>query len=121
MMKIVWFTLLAVAGAAFGHHGFAAFDKNAEVTLQGTVTEFHFVNPHCIVEFEVKDDKGQVQKWSGELTSPVHLSPRGWNATSLEPGDKLSITGWPARNGVHSLWVTKVVSNGKELKIGGGN
>jgi hypothetical protein len=120
-MKNVWFTLFVIAGAAFAHHGYAMFDKNAETTLQGTVTEFHFVNPHCIVEFEVKDDKGQMQKWSGELTSPVHLSPRGWKATSLEPGDKLSITGWPARNGVHSLWVTKIVSNGKELKIGGGN
>jgi hypothetical protein len=127
-MKTIVLNLLVVAGAllmipglADAHHGFAAFDKNAEVTLKGTVTDFHFVNPHCVVEFDVKDDKGQVQKWQGELTSPVHLNPSGWTPTSLEAGDQLTITGWPARNGVHSMWVTKVIANGKELKLGKGN
>ena len=46
---------LAAGGWAIAHHGLAAFDRTTEITLEGTVTEFHFVNPHCIVDFEVKD------------------------------------------------------------------
>ncbi len=47
--------LLLMPGAAEGHHGWTEFDEKAEVTVEGTVTDFHYVNPHCVVEFEVKD------------------------------------------------------------------
>ena len=101
------------------HHGWAAFEAEKKVTLKGTVTDFHFVNPHSVVEFEVKDDKGQTQAWEGELTSPIHLIPKGWTKTSLDSGDVVTITGYPAKNGTHVIRITKVVmSSGKELKMG---
>jgi Family of unknown function (DUF6152) len=113
---------LLIPGSAGGHHGYAAFDTTAVVTFKGTVTDFHFVNPHCVVEFETKDDKGQVQNWKGELSSSSHLAPRGWTATSLEAGDEITITGYRAKNGAPSIWVTKIVgANGQELKTDGGN
>ena len=106
---------LAAAALAIAHHGLAAFDQNAKVTLKGTVTEFHFVNPHSVVEFEVKDDKGQVQKWQAEMTSPLHL--RGWTATSIEPGNVVTVTGYRAKSGALYLWVTDLSSsNGVELR-----
>jgi hypothetical protein len=124
-MKQVLLTLLTIAAgflamprAADAHHGYAAFDTTATVTFQGTVTDFHFTNPHCVVEFDVTDDKGQVQNWKGELTSSAHLAPRGWTATSIEPGDQLAITGYRAKNGALSIWITKIkMPDGKELKI----
>jgi hypothetical protein len=124
-MKNTLLTLLAVAGGLFvspraadAHHGYAAFDTTATVTFQGTVTEFNFVNPHCVVEFDVTDDQGQVRNWKGELTSSAHLAPRGWTATTIEAGDKLTITGYRAKNGAPSVWITKIkMPDGKELKI----
>jgi Family of unknown function (DUF6152) len=107
-----------IPNLASAHHGFAAFDTKSKVTLKGTVTEFHFVSPHAVVDFEVKDDKNQVQKWQGELTSPAHLVPKGWSATSLEPGDGVTITGYRAKSGAQILWITGLVpSNGKDLKL----
>ena len=105
-----------MAGAvAFAHHGLAAFDQTKKVTLKGTVTEFHFVNPHCVVEFEVKDDKGDVHTWQAEMTSPGRL--KGWTATSLEPGNVVTVTGYPAKSGALYLWVTNLSSsNGVELR-----
>jgi hypothetical protein len=109
---------LLVQGLAMAHHGLAAFDQTSRITLKGTIIEFHFTNPHCIVEFEVKGDK--VEKWQGEMTSPVHL--RGWTPTSLEPGDELTVTGYRARSGAHYLWITSLKSsNGVELKTNGEN
>ena len=122
MLPAIAIGLLLMPGSADGHHGYAAFDSKAAITIKGTVTDFHFTNPHCVVEFEVKDDKGQVRNWRGELTSASHLTPRGWTANSLQPGDELTISGYPAKNGVPSMWITKILlSNGQELKIAGGN
>jgi len=114
--------LLLLPGPVAAHHGLAAFDTSAPVTFHGTVTDFHFVNPHCVVEFDVKDDQGQVRNWKAELTSANHLAPKGWTESSIQAGDQITITGFRAKNGAASLWATKVVlANGEELKINGGN
>jgi hypothetical protein len=116
------FLAITIPGSADAHHGYAQFDTKVVVTFQGTVTDFHYVNPHSVVEFDVKDGKGQVQSWKGELTSASHLNPRGWTATTLQPGDEITIAGYRAKNGAPSLWVTKIaLANGQELKIDGGN
>jgi hypothetical protein len=109
--------LLLIPGSADAHHGWQEFDENAEVTVEGTVTDFHYVNPHCVVEFDVKDATGHVQKWQGEFSNPGVLSRRGWNAASLEAGEKLTVTGHPARNHVPALHVTKILSSTGELKL----
>jgi hypothetical protein len=110
--------LLLIAAAAAAHHGYAAFDTSTEITLKGTVTDFHFVNPHCIIEFDVKDGQGAVKNWKAELTSANHLAPKGWTESSVQPGDELAITGYRAKNGALSIWVNKIrLADGEELKI----
>ena len=128
-MKTILFSFPTIAAAlllnadlACAHHGWAAFKSDSQITLKGKVTEFHFVNPHSVVEFEVKDDKGQAQSWEGELSSRINLGQRGWTAASLGDKEEITITGYPARNGSHAMRVTTIVLlNGKELKPGGVN
>jgi hypothetical protein len=115
-------TLLFAPAIASAHHGWAAFDPDANVTFKATVTEFHFFNPHSVIEFTVKDEKGEVQKWQGELTSLTRLATKGWTATTLEAGDQVTISGHRARNGVHVMRVMKVLAaDGKDLKVELGN
>lgn len=115
--RIIAIVLFLAAGApALAHHGLAAFDQTTKVTVTGTVTTFRFVNPHAVVEFDVKDDKGQVQAWQAELTTPNRL--KGWTATSLEPGVVVTITGYRAKSGAPTLWTTALkASNGLELTV----
>lgn len=115
LMPLLASLLLPVSVRA--HHGWQEFDEKTEVTVQGTVTDFHYVNPHCVVEFDVKDDKGHIQKWQGEFSNPGVLSRRGWNAAYLETGDKLTITGHPAKNAVLALHVTRILSASGEVKL----
>jgi len=103
------------------HHGQAAYAVAEPVTVKGTVTDFQFVNPHCIISLEATDEKGAAQKWQGELTSPNHLLRAGWNAHTIKPGDQIQITGWRAKSGANSLWITKTVLNGEELKTAAGD
>jgi hypothetical protein len=119
-MKKTLLALLAAATLAFAHHGLAAFDTTKVIDEKGTVVDFHFVNPHCVVEFETKDEKGAVHKWQGEMTSPAHL--HGWTATSLEAGNTVSVSGYRAKSGAYYMWITKLKSsNGTELKSFSGN
>ncbi len=114
--------LVLISGSASAHHGYAAFDTTKEVTLKGSVTDFHFTNPHCVVEIDVKDEQGNVRNWKAEMTSANHLVPKGWSASSIEAGDELAITGYAAKNGAPSLWVTKIrMADGKEIKLDSAN
>ena len=116
---VAGFLLLSVSLSA--HHGQAGYDTTATVTVSGTVTGFQFVNPHSIVELDAKGDKGETQAWQGELTSPNHLIRANWTATTLKPGDQVTMAGYRAKSGATSMWITKISVNGEELKMGAGN
>ena len=78
-LKVVSLTAVAVAAftaSALAHHSFAMFDQQQTVTLQGTVKEFEWVNPHAWLRVMVKDEKtGTPALWALELSSPSRLSP----------------------------------------------
>jgi hypothetical protein len=114
--------LLMFAVQLSAHHGTASYDTSKTATVKGTVTDFQFVNPHVLVFLDAKDEKGNVQKWQGELTSPNHLVRNGWTKSSLKPGDQITLTGFPAKSGVTSLWITKVLlADGTSLDPSVGN
>ena len=113
--------LLLISISLAAHHGQAGYNTTQTVTVTGSVTEFQFVNPHSIVNLEVKDDKGETQMWQGELTSPNHLIRADWTATTLKPGDKVTMAGYRAKSGANSMWITKISVNGEDLKMGAGN
>lgn len=120
-VALVALGLLGSGLQLFAHHGTASYDTSKTVTVKGSVTEFQFVNPHVLVFLDANDDKGAV-KWQGELTSPNHLERVGWTKSSLKPGDKITLSGYPAKSGAASLWITKVIlADGTALDTGIGN
>jgi len=80
------------------HHGFAAFYTTKQVTLKGTVTEWKWANPHCLLLFYVKDDKGKVVNWVTEVENPNTMAKRGWARNSFKAGDEVTVTLEPARS-----------------------
>ena len=113
---------IAISVPVFAHHGTASYDTSMMVTVKGTLTDFKFINPHVLLFLDVKDQKGNLQKWQGELTSPNHLERAGWTRTSLKPGDQITISGYPAKSGADSMWIAKVLlSDGTPLNPGIGN
>lgn len=116
--SMVAITLLMFAAPLLAHHGTAAYDSAKTIAVQGTVTDFQFVNPHVLIFFDVKDDNGNIQKWQGELTSPNHLSRSGWSKHTLNAGDQVTFTGVRAKSGAPTLWLTKVVGpDGREIPL----
>jgi hypothetical protein len=98
------------------HHGASEYDMTKIVTLNATVKELQYVNPHTLLTFTVKDDSGKAIEWQGELPSPNLLSRRGWSRSILKPGDQVTIIGAPAKNGEKGMQVKKLVfPDGHEL------
>lgn len=112
---------LLLGSAALAHHGNAAYDLANPITLKGTVTEFAWSNPHVQIYFDVKDDKGKLVRWASETVSPGMLTRSGWTKDELKPGDVITITLGPAKNGSPVGYALKIVlANGKELILGQG-
>ena len=90
---------IVLAGApALAHHSFAMFDQRQIMTLEGTVHEFQWTNPHSFIELDVTS-AGRAQRWSIELNSPNNLTRQGWRRTSLKAGERISVRIAPLRNG----------------------
>ena len=90
---------LMVGAPLRAHHGNSAYDEEHWITLTGTVTEFVWSNPHCEIFMDVKNDKGATVNWSIESQSPGILRRNSWTRTSVKPGDQITITLAPAKNG----------------------
>jgi hypothetical protein len=92
--------LVNIAGAASAHHSFAAFfDPAKTVTVKGTVTSYHFTNPHGLIAIDVRSPNGQVEHWRAETNAPVVLMRRGWTRETLKPGEIVTLSGWASRDG----------------------
>jgi hypothetical protein len=114
-------TLLASAATvASAHHSAAAFDATTDKVLSGTVKKFDYSNPHTWVWIDVPNDKGGVDTWGVEGMSPNYLNRRGWTRQTLKPGDKLTITIRPMKNGEHGgMWVKAQRPDGEVLLMNG--
>jgi hypothetical protein len=91
--------VVLAAGPAFAHHSFAMFDSSKQTSVQGTVKEFQWTNPHSFIELTTANDAGGADLWSIELNSPNNLKRQGWKSTSIKPGDKVTLMFNPLRDG----------------------
>ena len=108
---------LCTAGSAWAHHNAAGIDRTKTVTVEGTVKQFKWANPHSWVEIEVPDKKGGVELWNAEMTSPSILVRAGWKKTTLNAGDKVKLVVNPLMNGnPGGLFVSITLPTGQEMK-----
>jgi hypothetical protein len=102
------------------HHAMVMYDRLKTATLTGTVVELQWTNPHVFLLVNGRINEGdQPAVWRLETSSPTNLARlAGWSATALKPGDRVSISINPLRDGVGKIArLTKVtlVDTGQEL------
>jgi hypothetical protein len=116
---LVAILLAGAATLALAHHSYSAFDMTSEKTLTGVVKKFDYTNPHSWIWFDVKNDQGSVDTWGIEGMSPNYLSRRGWNRNTLKPGDKVTITFHPSREGNGGSFLSGKKETGETLGMSG--
>ena len=102
------------------HHGAAGYDMDKQVVMKATVIEWLWANPHCFLRYDSTDDKGVVTHWAAEVSNPIDMIRRGWTKKSLNPGDQVTVTVRPAKNGEHVGQLLKVVLPNDQTLIGWG-
>jgi hypothetical protein len=111
------FCVVLISVPLLAHHGEANYDTDKMVSVKGTVTEFQFVNPHVQISLDVKNEKGEIEKWIGEARSPAMLSRYGgWDRNTIKVGDVITFYGHRTKNGTPFMRLDKIVmADGKEL------
>ena len=104
-MKLKVIGLVVIAVAAFcvdvqAHHSFSMFDKEKMITISGTLKEFEWTNPHCWLHVMAMDSAtGKNVEWAFEMGSITQIAAQGWKVDSVKPGDKITISGHPLKDG----------------------
>ena len=117
---IATIAVLTASAAVLAHHGAATFDTGKELTMQGTVTEWVWSNPHCFLKFDVMEKDGTVRHWTVETSNPPDMVNRGWSRRSFKGGEKVTVTVEPVKSGnpVGRL-LTVTLPDGKVLSTRG--
>lgn len=102
-------SVLGLTKAALAHHSFSAeFDVGRPVTLEATVKDFEWTNPHAWIHVEVADAAGATQAWAVEMLGVNSLVRQGLTPRTVKAGDKLTISGYGARNGTNTANATRI-------------
>jgi Family of unknown function (DUF6152) len=112
--------MLVLSAPAWVHHSGAMFDRGREEKITGTVTEFQWTNPHASFKVEVPGADGKSVTWSVEMNGPNNLIRAGWKRTSINPGDKVTVTINPLRDGRPGGWYLAItLPDGRTLGSAG--
>ena len=101
--------VLLASAPLLAHHGEANYDTDKVVSVKGTVSGFEFINPHTLITLDVKNEKGEVEKWNCEARSPGMLvRVGGWDKNTLKQGDVITVFGYRAKNGLPVMRLQKL-------------
>ena len=104
------FAVLFFSTSILAHHGEVNYDTEKVVSVKGTVTDFQFINPHVQIFLDVKNDKGEIEKWNCEARSPIMLvRVGGWDKNTIKPGDVITASGFRGKNGSPTMRLKKIV------------
>jgi hypothetical protein len=115
---ILWaMAVLVTVSPLLAHHGNSNFDTAKKFEIKATVTEWVWANPHCWLKFNATDDKGNVVHWIAETSNPADMTNLGgWSKQVFKPGDHVTVTLQPVKNGQPIGRVMQVVlANGQTL------
>ena len=105
--------LVLAAGTAAAHHSISgAYDRNNQVTVDGTVTTFRFVNPHPSLSIDVRNDTGETVPWFLEMDSRGELAAVGFSAETFTAGDRVQVTGSLSRTQPNAMYIQKLRRDG---------
>ena len=109
--------LLMFSVSVFAHHSDAEWNKTPVITIEGTVTEWKFVNPHSEIHLDVKNDKGAIDQWIIYCCTPNDASRAGMGSKSFAQGEKLTIVGHPSIYGRKTMQHEKIMrANGDVVR-----
>ena len=101
-------TLSLFASAAQAHHSLSNYDQGRNVSADGVIEEFHFVNPHPVLMIGVTDPSGVRQTWRLEMDNLYELDEIGISKTTFKAGDRVTVSGNPDRTKPREIYLRRL-------------
>jgi hypothetical protein len=123
-MKLVFALLIVTfSSPCFAHHNYRlAFDPEKRITLEGTVVEFSWKNPHLEMLIDVEDDDGTVVHWKIATAAPRIATRNGVEKDTVADGETISVSGIAARDGSNQMRATSMtLQDGRIFRLTPGN
>jgi hypothetical protein len=115
-LSMAGLAIVAISAPAFAHHSFAMFDQDKTVSLKGTVKEFEWTNPHSWIRLMVQDADGKTHEYAFEMGSPARSTFDGWKKDTLKPGDVITVTMHPLKDGSRGgMYLAAELPNGQHF------
>lgn len=96
---LVTAVVAAAAASVLAHHPFSAtYVTDRQITIDGIVVELAYRNPHAFIHVAASDPDGQPRRWAVEWGHPGTERRLGVPTDVLKLGDRLVVTGSPARD-----------------------
>ena len=97
---IVVLTVAVVSSApAMAHHSNPFyFDMTKAVTLEGLILRVEWINPHALMFLQSKNEKGELETWTIQGTSPVNFARMPELKQRLKAGMSVAVRVFPQRN-----------------------
>ena len=109
LSSLVGTALLAGLPALAHHSTFTYYDPEVSIEYKDvTAVSFEVMNPHARLVFLVTDEDGNAVEWTAATQSANVLRRMGIGADSISPGDTLTVTASPHRDGLKLVLMTKV-------------
>jgi Family of unknown function (DUF6152) len=104
------FVAVAISGAGINaHHSLSgSYDTSREITVEGVVTVFQFVNPHPFVTISIEAQNGEKQLWRLEMDNRSELVEIGMSSGTLKPGDRVVVRGSPGRSDAKTIYIRRL-------------
>ena len=119
MIVVATAAALSTAAPLRAHHSGSTLFDETTTTLKGTVKDWLWSNPHCLLTLEATGADGKTAQWVIELQAPNSIYPGGYRRTTFKPGDMVSVTVHPVMNGrPYGRIVSSVPADGKQLGDG---
>ena len=108
--------LLSLPASIEAHHAAAGIDQSRTVSVEGTVREFRWANPHSWIEMDVVNSEGATQVWNLEMNPPSFLVRAGWTSKTIQPGDQVTVEARPFINDdPGGIFVSITLPDGQQL------
>jgi len=118
VLTAVIFAVVAIAVPLSAHHSWPV--GNQLVTVKGTVSEFMWANPHPMINLDVRNKDGVIEKWQVGGPAINRMESNGWSKTTVKPGDVITGIGYQYSDGQKILKLDKaVLPDGKEIFLYG--
>lgn len=105
-------SIALVPAAALAHHGWSSYDEDQSTRLTGPFTEVTWGNPHGTAEMNWRG-----RRWDVVLAPVSRMEARGLTEEMIAPGNRITIVGYPRRDGTAEMRIERVIVEGRTVEL----